>query len=192
LDDSIQVERALTGVLQPGKSAKVHVVRFRVASKPKHIQKGQVLPPTDPAFFALLAGSFTRLVGHSLVPAENMSAEPAAWLYAQAPFCVLAHDTQADPRFIYANEAAQECFGYAWDELVGLPSRLSAEPVHREERQHLLDQVSKQGYASNYAGIRISKTGHRFWIEDGTVWQLMDEQGVIHGQAAMFTRWREA
>jgi len=149
------------------------------------------MQPIDSNFFTLLTGSFARLVGRTLVPAE-INAEPQSWLYEQAPFCVLAHNTDADPRFIYANRAAQTCFGYAWDELVGLPSRLSAEPVHQEERQRLLDQVSSRGYASDYAGIRISKTGRRFWIEDGTVWQLMDEHGMLHGQAAMFTRWRDA
>jgi len=146
---------------------------------------------TDAAFFTLLTGSFARLVGHSLLPAEIIT-EPQSWLYEEASFCVLAHNTEADPRFIYANKAAQTCFGYSWDELVGLPSRLSAEPVHQEERQRLLDQVTQRGYASNYAGIRISKTGRRFWIENGTVWQLMDETGTLHGQAAVFTRWRDA
>jgi len=146
--------------------------------------------PKDLAFFALLSGSFSRLVGRSLFASDG-SADPAAWLYEEAPFCVLAHDTQADPHFIYANKAAQTCFDYAWDELVGLPSRLSAEAMHREERQRLLDQVSTHGFATNYAGIRISKTGRRFWIEDGTVWQLLDEAGTLHGQAAMFTRWRD-
>ena len=48
------------------------------------------------------------------------------WLYEHAPFGLLAHDTSADPRFVYANSTAQGCFGYAWEEFVGLPSRLSA------------------------------------------------------------------
>ncbi len=48
---------------------------------------------TDPDFFALLTGSFARLVGKKLV-AEGTSPD---WLYADAPFAVLAHDTAARP-----------------------------------------------------------------------------------------------
>jgi hypothetical protein len=33
--------------------------------------------------------------------------------------------------------------------------------------------------------LRISKSQRRFWIDDGTVWQL-DEAGVLRGQAALF------
>ena len=70
--------------------------------------------PEDPAFFALLRGSFARLVGTPLIPADK----DAAWLYYEAPFAVVAHNTDADPRFIYANKTAQACFGA----ITGLPS----------------------------------------------------------------------
>ncbi len=132
--------------------------------------------------------SYQQLVGTPLVPA---GASPR-WLYEEAPFCVLAHDSQADPCFIYANKAAQACFEYAWEEFVGLPSRLSAGPAERADRQRLLDQVASQGYASNYRGLRVSKTSRRFWIEDGTVWQLIDAAGLVHGQAAVFGTWHDA
>jgi MEKHLA domain len=142
----------------------------------------------DPTFVALLTGSYRRLVGKLLVPDDKT--DPARWLYEQAPFCVLAHNTDADPRFIYGNQAAQACFEYGWDEFTALPSRLSAEAPNREERQRLLDQVSLHGFATGYAGVRISKTGRRFWIEDGTVWQILGADGVLHGQAATFATWR--
>jgi hypothetical protein len=142
----------------------------------------------DPTFVALLTGSYRRLVGKLLVPDDKT--DPARWLYEQAPFCVLAHNTDADPRFIYGNQAAQACFEYGWDEFTALPSRLSAEAPNREERQRLLDQVSLHGFATGYEGVRISKTGRRFWIEDGTVWQILGADGVLHGQAATFATWR--
>jgi len=68
---------------------------------------------TDPAFFALLTGSYARLVGTPLVP----QGKDASWLYSQAPFAVVAHDTAADPKFIYANMCAQVCFEYSWEEV---------------------------------------------------------------------------
>jgi hypothetical protein len=103
---------------------------------------------------------------------------------------VLAHNTDPDPRFIYANKAAQACFEYDWDEITSLPSRLSAEPVDREERQKLLDDVARQGFATGYSGLRIAKSGRGFRIEDGVVWQLIDS--AVHGQAATFAKWRNA
>ena len=81
----------------------------------------------DPEFYALMAESFERCVGRCLAP----DGEGAEWLYEQSPAVVLAHNTEADPRFIYANRAAQACFEYSWDEFITLPSRLSAEAPDR-------------------------------------------------------------
>ena len=137
---------------------------------------------TDPAFFALLTGSYVRLVGTPLVP----QGKDASWLYSQAPFAVVAHNADADPKFIYANMCAQACFEYSWEEFIGLPSRLSAEGPERAERQALLDAVAKNGFMSGYRGIRVAKSGRRFLIENGVVWELIDENGIGHGAAATF------
>ena len=139
-------------------------------------------PHADHAIYALLAESYRRLTGTSLVPPGC----GAAWLYREAPFALLAHDTSPDPRFIYANLAAQACFEYSWSEIVGLPSHLSAVPADRAERQQLLDTVRRDGLMRGYRGVRIAKSGRRFRIEEGIVWQLIDEWGVDCGQAALF------
>ena len=141
---------------------------------------------TDKEFFALLTGSYARLVGTPLVP----PGKDAHWLYREAPFAVVAHNTDEDPLFIYANKAAQICFEYSWDEFTSLPSRLSAEAPDRVERQALLDAVTRNGFMSGYRGVRVAKSGRRFIIEDGTVWQLVDRDGLRHGQAATFSSWR--
>lgn len=140
----------------------------------------------DPAFFNLLAGSYARLTGSPLAaPGQD-----ASWLYHDAPFVVLAHNGEADPRFVYANRTAQACFDYPWDEFVTLPSRLSAEAPDRAERQRLLDEVARNGFVSNYTGIRVAKSGRRFRIENGVVWQLIETDGLLRGQAATFSSWR--
>lgn len=141
---------------------------------------------TDPDFFRLLTESHARLLGKQLVPAGR----DAAWLYREAPFVVLAHNTEADPKFIYANRAAQLCFDYSWDEFMSLPSRLSAEAPDRAQRQALLDEVSRHGFMTGYRGVRVAKSGRRFIIEDGIVWELLDRDGKRHGQAATFISWR--
>jgi MEKHLA domain len=141
----------------------------------------------DPGFFDLLIGSYARIVGAPL----TTPSQDAAWLYREAPFAVVAHDTRADPIFMYANTAAQACFEYSWDEFTALPSRLSAEMPNRAERQALLEAVTRDGFISGYRGLRIAKSGRRFWIEGGVVWQLIDHKGVTRGQAATFPTWQD-
>jgi hypothetical protein len=43
---------------------------------------------------------------------------------------------------------------------------------------------------SGYRGVRVAKSGRRFVIEDGIVWELIDADGRRHGQAAAFSSWR--
>jgi PAS domain-containing protein len=140
---------------------------------------------SDLSFFHLVADSYLRLVGQSLTP-EGMTAEQGMrWLYEDAPFAILAHNTAPDPVFVYGNRAAQRRFGYEWEELTVLPSRLSAEAPARSERQRFLERVTRNGFITGYRGIRIAKSGKRFRIENATVWQLIDIEGICRGQAAM-------
>jgi PAS domain-containing protein len=145
---------------------------------------------TNSEFFDLLVGSYRRLVGQDPPFVAKTQRDAARWLYEDAAACVLAHSTETDPRFIYANKAAQDLLEYSWDEIVMLPSRFSAEAPNRAERQRLLDAVARDGFATGYSGVRISKTGRRFRIEDGVLWELRDTQGALHGVAATFTQWR--
>jgi hypothetical protein len=142
---------------------------------------------TDADFFALLTDSYARLLREPLAPAGK----DAEWLYREAPFAVLAHGTEADPQFIYANRAAQYCFGYSWDEFLSLPSRLSAKAPDQAARQALLEQVARNGFMTGYSGVRVAKSGRRFIIEDGIVWELIDASGTRRGQAATFRSWRD-
>jgi PAS domain S-box-containing protein len=141
--------------------------------------------PDDPRFAELLIGSHLRLTGRPLIPGPD-PADPARWLYREAPFGLLAHEPGDDPVFRYANRAAQRAFGYSWDEFDGLPSRLSAAPADRDERARLLAEVGRDGYSDAYRGVRIARDGGRFWIEDATVWNLLDAGGGYRGQAAVF------
>jgi len=126
----------------------------------------------------LIAQSYERLTGRSLP-------EPL-WT---APCVILAHGTQADPIFFYGNRLALELFETTAEQHIATPSRLSAEPLAREERARLLAQVAARGFIDDYAGVRVSATGRRFRIERATVWNLIDADGALHGQAAMFANW---
>lgn len=148
--------------------------------------------PFDPAFIRLLLDSHHRLLGTPKVAQERSLEETARWLYEDAPFCVLAHTAEDDPCFFYANKAAQRCFGYSWEEFTQLPSRLSADTPDQEERDRFLQAVSQNGFATGYRGLRIARDGKRFWIEGVKVWNLVDEAGQIHGQAAIYLTWNAA
>lgn len=107
----------------------------------------------------------------------------------EAPFALVSHGIEPDPIFNYANKTAERLWEMDWDEFTTTPSRLSAEPMRREEREQLLQKVSTFGFAEHYEGIRISKTGKRFWIRDTTIWNVLDEKGQCIGQAACFSKW---
>jgi hypothetical protein len=144
-------------------------------------ENGYLLPHA-----ALLIRSYRLWTGRELLDAGLSPHEAARALY-QAPFVVLSHDSAPDPRFTYANLAAQTRFEMPWREIVGLPSRLSAEPLAQQARAHLLEQVASQGFIDSYSGIRIAKSGRRFMIRNATVWNLTDSNGQLQGQAAMFS-----
>lgn len=150
------------------------------------------LPPrlTTPAMrarLALIAESHARLTGRALVPA---GADAATALWA-LPAAVVAHGTEADPLFFFGNRAALTRFAMRFDDFTRMPSRLSAEPMLRDERQSLLDRVTRHGFIDDYSGVRIAASGRRFRIEGATVWNLADSAGAVHGQAAAFDRWTE-
>lgn len=104
-------------------------------------------------------------------------------------FVLLSHNTLSDPIFNFANLKAQELFEMDWHEFILLPSKYSAEPMEQNERAIFLQQTAKNGYVVNYNGIRISKTGKRFWIKDAIIWNLIDENQIYKGQAALFSKW---
>lgn len=134
---------------------------------------------------ALVADSFARLTGRPLL-ADGPATPRRLWI---APFVLLAHDAAPDPVFFYGNRRALDLFEMTADQLLRTPSRLSAEPDEREARARLLDEVGRQGFIANYAGVRVSATGRRFRIEQATVWNLIDAEGRRHGQAAAFSDW---
>jgi hypothetical protein len=139
----------------------------------------------DSVWVAMLLDSHRRLLGREL-PGQADGRPSADWLYHHAPFCVVAHDGNSDPRFVYANLAAQRCFEYPWDQFVGLRSRLSAPAPERDERDALLASVAARGCAEGYRGLRIARSGRRFWIENVTVWNVHDADGRCRGQAAAY------
>lgn len=106
-----------------------------------------------------------------------------------APFVLVSHGTQSDPILNYGNAAALNLWKMDVETLCQMPSRLTAEPVHRDERADMLARVSRDGFIDDYAGIRIAADGSRFRISQATVWNVQSLDGSPAGQAAMFDQW---
>ena len=136
----------------------------------------------------LLLDSFRRWTGRDLLSRTDTPDAQAQALFA-APFVVVSHGTEADPLLNYGNQRALDLWELSWAQLTSTPSRLTAEPMNRDKRARMLAVAEKQGYYSGYRGIRISSTGKRFLVEDATVWNVVDGQGIRVGQAATFARW---
>jgi hypothetical protein len=134
----------------------------------------------------LLVSSYHRLTGRHLIDPQPTDLWLACWT---APRVIVAHGTEADPIFFYGNRLALSCFEMNFATFTRLPSRYSAVQLLREEREALLARVREHGFIDDYAGVRVSASGKRFVIEQAVVWDLLDEAGQRHGQAATFERW---
>lgn len=147
-------------------------------------------PSSAPEWVAgtqVLLDSWEHHLGKPLI--ERQSPESDSKTLFEVPFVVVAHGTEADPILNYANLAAVQLWEMPLQELLKTPSRKTAEPVHRDERSELLRRTTENGFIDDYSGIRISSTGRRFRIHQATVWNLIDCDGKLVGQAAAFSQW---
>ncbi len=137
----------------------------------------------------ILANNYRQLLSKELIDSVDTPEQLSAALF-HASFVIVSHGTQADPILSYGNKTALQLWSMSWEELIKTPSRLTAEPASRETRALMLEQAAKQGYISNYQGIRISSRGQKFLIEQAIIWNLTDEFGQKCGQAATFSNWK--
>ena len=136
---------------------------------------------------ALLLESHQRLFQRPLVRSSGIR------LAAQELFVldqvVLCHDGSEDPRFLYANRAALQLFSRNWEQMVGMPSRLSASANQRLSRREQLELARRQDKLENYSGVRVNSKGRRFQIRGARIWSLIDQERHYSGQAACFSQW---
>lgn len=137
---------------------------------------------------ARLIASLRTCVGRDLIAPSTYDLQNAKALF-EAPFALLSHGVQADPILNYGNKIALDLWEMNFQAFTQMPSRLTAEPMLREERQRLLETAARKGYIDDYSGIRISARGTRFRISNVILWSVTDGQGTKYGQAAMFDLW---
>ena len=136
----------------------------------------------------ILLNSYRRFVGVDLFARDGSDEDQSRALF-EAPFVVVSHGIQTDPILNYGNKAALDLWEMELETLLQTPSRMTAEPVHRDERARLLERTSRDGFVDDYRGIRIASTGRRFLIEKAIVWNLVNGDGDRVGQAATFSYW---
>jgi len=137
---------------------------------------------------AILDANLQRFTGRYLMD-SNVQRESLAKAVFEAPFAVVSHNHDSDPVFNYANRMAMALFEVNWQDLINMPSRLSAEAENRDERTKLLEKVTKHDFIDDYSGVRISAKGKCFRIDHAVVWNLYHDD-VYYGQAAMFSQWK--
>ncbi len=136
-----------------------------------------------------LLDSYALLVNQELIRRDGTSFDQAERLF-NSQFVVASHGLQNDPVLNYGNQTALDLWEMDWDTFKQTPSRLTAEPVNREERARMLQQAQTQGYISDYRGVRISRTGKRFLVEQATIWNIQKPDGTALGQGATFSDWK--
>jgi hypothetical protein len=144
--------------------------------------------PAMVAWSRLLLDSFRRWTGRDLLERTGNAEEQATALYL-APFVVVSHGTEEDPVLNYGNKLALELWETDRERFIRTPSRLTAEPVNRAERERMLARAVAHGFIDDYRAVRITQSGRRFLVENALVWNVVDAGGQRAGQAATFSRW---
>ncbi|MEM8780206.1 MAG: MEKHLA domain-containing protein [Cyanobacteria bacterium P01_G01_bin.49] len=131
--------------------------------------------------------NYSLLAGNGVENTQGSPQETAKRLF-YAPFVVVSHGIEADPIFNYGNQKALEIWGLTWEEFTQFPSRKTAELIEQKERDRLLSETTEKGFCY-FSGVRITSTGKRFKIDNGIIWNLIDQQKKYRGQAAIYSNY---
>ncbi len=138
-----------------------------------------------------ILNSYKLAFGKDLLAIEKTS--PTLRLLSQelfsTPIVVLAHDGAIDPRINYCNSQGLKLWSMRWEQIFGMPSRLTAPIEQRNERNLLLKKVLETNSIVGYQGLRMDSLGRRFLIRNASIWTIWDEQNFPCGQAAAFSSW---
>ncbi|ORY38785.1 hypothetical protein BCR33DRAFT_788646 [Rhizoclosmatium globosum] len=118
----------------------------------------------------------------------------------QHPLPILAHSyhhstlPSHDPKFTYANLAAQRLFQGS---VIGTPTRSILAPHHanseHKTRRELLRGLEDRGFCVKACrGEMMTKEGYVFRVEDCITWVMEGEENELLGQAVAFIRFENA
>mmetsp|Transcript_31857 Transcript_31857/g.73188 ORF Transcript_31857/g.73188 Transcript_31857/m.73188 type:complete len:361 (+) Transcript_31857:13-1095(+) len=157
------------------------------------------------AHVKLMDDNFHRVFGKTMLEhmgkelAEDENEDEAFWeVQMSLKYAVMSHGANDEgingPMINYGNHGALAEFGYTWNQFTQLPTNgLSKSDLDQEEWKEVLRVVrkrGKQGYHDKYRGFRCNRDDLPFFIRDGLIWNLYDENDRYCGQAIMFDRTR--
>ncbi len=149
------------------------------------------LTPEKVRLVHLICTSYQRAFGRPLFACDSFEDDSRS--FSQEVFAMqqplLAHDKNNDPLLNYVNSSALLLWHRRWDEMVGMPSRISAPANQLKERRFLLNQASINTSFKTYGGIRVDSLGREFYIRNIYIWTVWDENEIPCGQAATFSSW---
>jgi len=70
-----------------------------------------------------------------------------------------------------------------------LPTIKTVAPEARSGRSELSGRVEQDGFVTDYRDTRLTKSGKHLVLDDGVVWQLIDNLSRVHGHAALLNSW---
>jgi len=149
----------------------------------------------DPERWLRLCGnSLESLTGKTIMDyMTNTNMTTLEEIHNEEQYAFLSHGSQDDPIFCYFNKAALDMFQYdPGTEMYHLPSRYSAPSgAARASRQVTIDGTANSvdlGYYYLPPVIRQVKNGDLYEISDILLWNVLDDDGYLVGQAAIYDR----
>lgn len=130
--------------------------------------------------------SLERFTGTSLLKVMNVDTMDA--IHDNTRYAVLSHGNQTDPIYNYFNKAALLQFEYPEEEIYLLPSRYSAPPALRQDRDEKISSAVQQNVQFIPSAIRQGKSGKQFELINVTLWNVYNERNERVGQSAVFDR----
>lgn len=134
----------------------------------------------------LIAASYHHFTGLEIVPDyKSLSDLELAQRIFDADFALVSHNQ--NKIFCFANNSALNLWETNWSNFTKMASTKSApdDDATQNERNNLLNEAFKKGYVDNYQGVRKSTKGNLFEIKNTTLFNVLDEDKNIIGQAAL-------
>ncbi|KAK9812015.1 hypothetical protein WJX73_009002 [Symbiochloris irregularis] len=123
------------------------------------------------------SGNYRRLIGRPLL--EGSTCEQLPKQLYEAPFPLLFHDhyVSAEPRFLYANQAALTLFQTSQEEFIGSLSKDSATEDNQSSRRAAMQEVEQTGFLHIKSARRHGKKGRDFDILDAELFNVEGPEG---------------
>lgn len=150
-----------------------------------------VVPDALVAHLARVVRSYTVLTGRDLV-AYDPNPSVLAERVQRAPFILMSRSFERDALPAYGNDLALNLWQQSWDQFTASP--VSDESDASDEEHRMWRQANELALAAGHAdvvsGALSAGSGRRIRFTRATIWNVLDDDGRIVGQATLLPTWR--